>query len=275
MAPTGQRRHANPMTTAPRVRWRVLAQPEEHGAWGLWLEPALLGLLLAPSLAGGLLATAGLAALLAQQPLGVALADRRRARRYPRTRAAEGLALAFAGLAFAFVVATFASTPQADWAWPLMIALPLAALQLADDSAWRGRTLRPQLAGAAAIAALAPMVALAGGAPPGLAWGVGAALAARNVSSVAYLRARLRRQRGLPAPLSAAAATNILAPLVALALAASGTIPAGSLLGFSVLALRAVWGLRAGAPAARPMHLGIAEMAYGLALVALIAWRAT
>jgi hypothetical protein len=53
----------------PRVSWRALALPVEHGGWGFVVEPLVLGLVLVPSGAGACLAGAALAAFLVRHPL--------------------------------------------------------------------------------------------------------------------------------------------------------------------------------------------------------------
>ena len=72
-------------TEPPTVPWRPVALPAEHGGWGFLAEPVVLGLVLAPSAAGLCLALAALAAFLARHPLRLALIDRRKGVRYPRT----------------------------------------------------------------------------------------------------------------------------------------------------------------------------------------------
>ena len=87
------------------VRIRTVALPNEHGGWGLALEPVALGLLVAPSPAGFFLAVATLGAFLKRHPFKIVAGDRRRGRRFPRTAVAERFALLYACLALAGLLA--------------------------------------------------------------------------------------------------------------------------------------------------------------------------
>jgi hypothetical protein len=257
------------------VRLRPLIVPQEHGVYPLWAEPVLLGLLLAPSLAGVAIAVAGAAGVLAQQPAALALADLRRGRRYPRTRvaASAAAALAVAGvllLAFAVGAAPAPFGADAWWAALALAAAP-AAVQLAEDRRFRGKSLLAQAAGAVALAGLATAVALAGGAPPALAWSAWVALALRVAASIPATRTRLRRARGrapdvapaligaalLPAAAAWAAWTGWASPLVAAVAVAVG--------------LRAAWASRPDAKAVTPTRIGVGETVVGLLWVAVLA----
>ncbi len=76
------------MTTGS-VRLRPIALPVEHGGWGFLGAPIVLGLWVAPSVAGFWLSLAALGVFLTRQPLKLALGDRQRGKRYPRTVWAE------------------------------------------------------------------------------------------------------------------------------------------------------------------------------------------
>ncbi|HET7746071.1 MAG TPA: YwiC-like family protein, partial [Vicinamibacteria bacterium] len=114
------------------VSWRQVALPVEHGGWGLLAEPLVLGLILAPSAAGAALAIAGLLAFLARHPLKIALTDRRRGSRHPRTAAAERMAAAYAAGALLALGLAAPVLPASAW-MVIAAAAPLAAVQLAYD----------------------------------------------------------------------------------------------------------------------------------------------
>lgn len=247
----------------PRPRMRPVALPAEHGGWALLLEPALAGLVAAPTVAGGLLALAALGAFLARHPLGLALADRRRGRRYPRTALAERFALGY-GLGAALALGLAALLAPSPF-WPaLLAAAPLGLAQLAYDLRRRGRALPAELAGALALAALAPAILLAAGREPAAALALWALLAARSIPAILSIRCRLRRARGEPAPAWPALLAHGLALAVGLALAAAGAGPWIAVALLAVLLLRASIGL---APRARPtpaVTIGLQELAFGI-----------
>ena len=136
---------------------RAVAMPSEHGGWGLTIEPGLLGLLVAPSLAGACLAVAALVLFMLRTPLELALVDRRRQRRLPRTRLAERVAAAEAVL-LVVLVAVAAVTAHdiaggsrrwsrrrwSRWSWPTTSARGGAVLSLSSPVRWRSRLWLPR-----------------------------------------------------------------------------------------------------------------------------------
>jgi hypothetical protein len=251
-----------------------LLRPQEHGVYGLYAEPVLLGLALAPSLAGVAVALAGAAAIVAQQPAALALADLRRGRRYPRTVVAARLASIGAAVAVtALVVAAFlaglwpADGAIAAWWAPVLLALVPAGVQFAADRALKGKTGWAQTTGALALAALAPAIALAGGAPPALAWSAWGWLGLRVLVSIPNVRARLRLARGRPARLTPPRLAALPLPLGAVVGWAAGWIGPLPLAVAVAIAARSLWTLRRAAPAVPAVRVGIAETVVGLAWV--------
>lgn len=254
----------------PRVRWKTLALPNEHGAWAFLLEPVLLGMLVLPSAPGAALIVAGFGGLLMQHPLSLALADARRGRRYPRTLPAWGLAALYALVAGLGLGAALALRAGPGAFLALALALPLAGLQLAFDAKNQGRHAWPELAGAVALGSLAAAIVLAGGGTWVLALSLWGVIALRNVPSILYVRTRLRVGRGQPARPAVPVSLQALALLPVAALVAWGPLPASSVVAFAILAVRAALGLRPGAPKVRPARTGALEMVYGLLTVAIV-----
>ena len=206
------------------VPWRAVALPAEHGGWGFLTEPVVLGLVLAPSAAGLCLALAALAAFLARHPLRLWLIDRRKGVRYPRTALAERVFAAYAAATLALAAAAFALASSSFWL-PLAVAAPIGLVALAFDARGRSREALPEAAGAVALGASAAAIALAGGAPAAFAWGAWALLALRAVTSVLYVRARIRLDRGLAAGPRAVHAGHAAALAAATGLASVGLGP--------------------------------------------------
>jgi hypothetical protein len=254
-----------------RVALRPIALPIEHGGWGFLAEPVLLGMLVAPSWAGLALGLAALGAFLARHPLKLALADRRKAVRYPRTAWAERFACLYAGLALLALVAAFATAHAGFWL-PLALAAPLGLIQLRLDLDSRGREMMPELLGAVALTSLAASMLLAGGFSTLAALVAWLILAVRGTVSVLYVRARFRLDRGLDPRLGLAWASHISGLLLLAALASLGLAPRLAAFAFAMLLARALVGLSRFRRPVRPQTIGLQELALGLATVVLLAF---
>jgi hypothetical protein len=249
---------------------KTVAIPNEHGGWGFLFEPILLGLLIAPSGAGGWLALAAIGVFLSRHPLRLALNDRRRGKRYPRTQLAERVAGAYLLVGgVAFVLAVLAA-PLA-FLLPMAVAAPFAAVQLYFDARNRSRELAPELLGAVALAATAPAIVISGGVGLGLAFALWGILAWRAVASILYVRARLRLERGEPAPAVVPLAAHALGAVALLVAAVAGLLPWLAALAAIALTMRAAWGLSDRRRRVRASIVGVQEISYGLLLVFLVA----
>jgi hypothetical protein len=93
---------------------------------------------------------------------------------------------------------------------------------------------------------------------------------ARIAPAILYVRARLRRMRGV----AELAATPLLAhvgDLVLIAgLAAARLAPWTAMVAMAVLLGRAVWGLSPRRPAVRPAVVGTQELAYGMLMIVML-----
>lgn len=254
----------------PNVLWKPVALPVEHGGWGFLAEPVALGLVLAPGAAGTTLALAALAAFLARHPFRLWLSDWRKGARYPRTRLAAGFAAGYAGLAVLLLIAASVLAPLPFWP-ALLAAAPIGLVALASDARGRSRDALAEVAGAAALGATATAIALAGGAAPAFAWTAWALLALRAVTSVLYVRARIRLDRGLAAGPGLVLATHVLALAAAIQLARFGWAPWLGAGAFLLLLARAAHGLSERRSRLRPQALGYQELGYGLATLMLLA----
>lgn len=252
-------------------RLRSIALPVEHGGWGLLAEPIVLGLALAPSRSGAWLAVATTAAFLSRHPLRLVLADRRRAVRYARTALAERVALAYMASALGALLLALAFTATPFWL-PIALATPLAVVQIHQDARGRSRVLAAELSGALALASVVAAITLARG------WRVQDALllwlllSARAATSVVYVRARLRLDRGAS---DAGAASVVVAHVAGLALvsalAALALVPWFAAVALMVLLARAAHGLSSHRRPLMPKALGFRELGFGTLTIALLA----
>ncbi|MFL6254097.1 MAG: YwiC-like family protein [Pyrinomonadaceae bacterium] len=253
------------------VRVRTVALPVEHGGWGLTLEPVALGLLVAPSPVGFFLSVATMGAFLARHPLKIVAGDRRRGRRFPRTPVAERCAAIYAAVAAAGLLFAVLMADGYTFLWPLLLAAPLASVQLVYDAKGESRSLWPELAGAAALAGVATSIALAGGWKSVPAYGLWAVLIARAVPAILYVRARLNRLHGKHASGATVIAGHVAALAVVAALACAKAVPILAPAALAVLLLRAAHGLAESGPSVTARRIGIREIVYGALTVALVA----
>jgi len=195
------------MPSSRKPTLRSVALPAEHGGCGLTLEPGILGVLVAPSVAGLLLGMAALLAFLVRTPLRLVLIGRRRTGDRPRSviglermrLATRIAALELVGIGVAVVAtALLASDPM--WWLPMVVAVPLFAVALWFDMRSLSRHLVPQIVGSVAIAGVAAMGALAGGATWPVAIGAWVILGARILSSIPHVRAQVLRLHRQDAP---------------------------------------------------------------------------
>jgi hypothetical protein len=257
-------------TKARHIPLKAIALPNEHGAWGFWLEPALLGMLLAPSWSGTGLVLASLAALFLQHPLSLFLSDKRRGRIFPRTP----LALQFAGIYSIFVLFGLLLTSITATSFlflvPLVLAAPFAFTQLEHKSRNKGRSLWAELSGATAMSALAPSLLLLGDFSILSALAIWILLLVRSLPSILYVRARLRLERGENADqftplISSIVACGVTALLVYLKLLPVFVLPV-----MVVLFIRAAFGLSMMRGSTRARTVGMLELVYGLLVVGAV-----
>lgn len=253
------------------MRLRTIALPVEHGAWGFWLEPALLGLLVAWSGAGAALVVAALAALLLQTPLSLALGDVRRGRTYPRTRLAARVAALYALVLAAALAIAFASAGTALLLVPALVAVPLALAQLWFDAHGRARELVPETLGALAMNALAPCIALAAGWGLVPALGLWALLAARTVPTIVYVRARLRLERGHVVATHWVWGTHLVAVAGVAMAVMLGDLAWFALAPFVWLTLRAAVGVSRVRVSVPAKVVGFRELAFGVVAAVVVA----
>ena len=256
-------------TGLTKSTFRNVAIPNEHGGWMFLLEPALIGLAAGFSAPGALLTLAALSAFLTRHPLKLALDDHRKGRQVPRTAWATRFALLYAGCAVAAFGAVLL-TAQQPFLLPLLIATPLVLIQAYLDAYKRSRELLAELSGSIAMGALASATLLLAGWDIEVAFAAWAIVITRAVTSILYVRARLRLERGNAiSPVRVWICHTVALLLVGL-LAYLDLVPwltvAAVLLWFG----RAVLGLTTLRRPARAQTVGIHETILGISTVILV-----
>jgi hypothetical protein len=267
----GSKKANNGAARAGVVRVRSVALPVEHGGWGFTLEPIILGLLVAPSLSGLFLAITTMAAFLARHPLKLAMADHRRGRRLARTPIAERFVLLYSMLATLGLLAAIMTASSYDFLLPLVLAAPLALIQILYDRVNRSRALLPELAGSTAMAAIASSIALSADWPRPLAFALWAILAARIIPTIIYVRARLKILHGQQASTLTVLIMHILALAVALALLWAKLASALAVVALLILLIRALLGFLRRDQTVNAKQIGIRELGFGAITVIAVA----
>lgn len=261
---------ANPTTQTAHRNWRAVALPTEHGGWSFISEPILLGLLLAPTWPGLALGVAAFAAFLLRQPLKLLLKDWRAGRAVPRTMTARRFVLLYGGVLLAAGALMLLALPTVEALLPLALALPLLGALLAADLRGQSRALGVELAGALAPGGIASALALIGGWALAPALGLWMALAAKAITAVLYVRARLRLERGEAVNGGLAVGAHAVALAILGAAVVWGLLPITAPVAMLVLLARAAVGLSALRKPRPPKIIGMQEIGYGLLFVLLI-----
>lgn len=250
-------------------RLRSVALPAEHGGWSLLLEPIALGLLLAPAIPGLFLSLAAVGAFLTRHPFKLAVGAWRRKRRSARTVVAERFALVYLCVAI-FGLAFAIDTGGSSLLLPLLLALPIAIVQLVYDATGRSRALIPELAGSIAAAAVATAIAMTGGAARPVAFGLWVIVVARTVPTILYIRARLRMLHGKEASSTGVIVVHALAVLVVTGLTSLQLAPVLAVVAMLVLLLRAMFGFSKIDRHVTAKKLGMREVAFGAITIFLV-----
>lgn len=253
-----------------RVNVKSVALPSEHGGWSFLLEPILLGLLIAGSWQGLLSGIAALGVFLIHQPLKIAVKDRRKGNVIPRTLLAERFVIGYGLLAVIPMLMLILTQPMSlllSAAVPIALAIPAAGVQLYFDARNQSRKLWPELAGAAALAMIAPAIAVLGGWQVSVALILWVIVTARALPAILYVRTRLKVEHGKPADTLPAVLSHGVALILIFALAVLRVVPVLTILPFVVLAGRAWLGLSRYRTPRPAKIIGFQEIAYGLLTV--------
>ncbi|MBK8146824.1 MAG: YwiC-like family protein [Acidobacteria bacterium] len=245
-----------------KVRTRGIALPNEHGAWGFLFEPLVVALAIAFSMPAAWIALTYVGAFLMRQPLKVYVADRIAGRDLPQTSVALKFALYF-GLIYVVGVAGSLAFADLRSFIPILLVAPLGVYQIYADASKQSRNLVPELTGAVAISSSITVIALASGFEAGTAYALWGVFAARLIPSIVYVRNRLRLEKGKDYLYFPAIFAHVAGIACVALLAVNGLIPKLPLVIFSVLLIRAAWGLSSYRKKVKAMRIGIWEVIYG------------
>jgi hypothetical protein len=148
-----------------------------------------------------------------------------------------------------------------------VVALPFGVIFFVQDAQNQSRSWQAELAGPIAFAAVASCIALIGGWATAPALALWAVLVARALTSVLYIRTRLRLDRGRAHQARWVIAVHLGALLAVTSLVRFGLLPLAVVGVFALLLLRTIWGLSRFRRAASVQALGITEIGWGLATV--------
>jgi hypothetical protein len=219
--------------------------PAEHGSWSWLLVPFLSGVLVAGawSLPATLVLVGGLAAFLIRQPATVWFRARAGRGRAGDGRLAAGWTI---GLGVAALLALLGLLAMGR-SMLLWLAVPLVAvlalyLWAAHRRRADTRTLGMELAGAAALAGMAPAAYTAvTGRIDALVWALWALLAAQNVLGALYVRGRIAATHGRPLASRPALLAHAIALSAVSVAALAGAVPWLALIPFAGFMIRALW----------------------------------
>lgn len=258
------------MTATRTPKLRPIALPTEHGGWAFLYEPILLGLLLAPSVAGFLLGISGLFVFLLHQPLKIALKDRIKGRRFPRTAWAERFVLGYGAVALLAFTIVFLTQPQ-DFLLPLSLGVPFALVQVYFDSRNDSRHMLAEICGAIALATLAPAIAILAGRSWEFAFLLWLLMSLRAVTSILYVRARLRILRNAEPLLMLVHTSHAAALVIGIVLYLVAGLPLLAVIALGLLWLRAIFALNHKTWFVTAKQVGISEVIFGLIYIAILA----
>ena len=255
--------NAQAIPVRSKIPAKSVALPIEHGAWGFLFEPLLAGVILAPSLAAPFISLFVVGAFLSRQPLKFLLGDWLQKRRLPRTEIARRFSLIFCSIAAVGFLGSLVFAPGHSLL-PFAAVAPIVGFLIYQDVGRHSRELVPELGAALALASSIAVVALADGFTASLSAALWAAMVARLVPSVLYVRERIKLEKGKPfsqfwSHFAHIAALVLVGTLYYFSLGSSLTV-----LMSAFLAGRAIYGLSGSAPKMTAKVLGVREVIYGV-----------
>ncbi len=180
------------------MKLSTLALPQEHGAWGFFLEASLLGLLLGYSSSAAFLFCASLAIFLSYQPFKLLLLRLKFHQPWDDDGArAVAVLIAYGILFAAFLWFSKVCHRSTIWIW-FAAGIPFGLFQIFYSWRQKLRSVQAELMGALGLSLVAPILLSASG------WGfqqgllIWCLLSLRIFPSVFYVRTIIRRSKSMP-----------------------------------------------------------------------------
>lgn len=256
------------IASARKIKLSQIALPAEHGSWGFLLEPLVAALAIAFSSGGIWISIMVIGAFLARRPLQVLINQRNVPAGEMKAAALKFLAVFSLFAAIGLVGAILTSSLVV--LIPLATALPVAVFQLYIESTTRGRHLIAEVSGAFVMPASAASIVLADGGGWPFAAAVWFFFVARFVPSILYIRNRLNLEKGKRSSMLLPVGLHAVALVTVTMLAAAGYLPLLIIPAFVLLFARSIYGLSRYRRRVKAMKIGVAEVVYGLVVVAAL-----
>lgn len=252
------------------IRLKSIALPVEHGGWAFLIEPLLLGLLLAPSISAFFITVSAFGVFLIYQPLQIAVKDRLKQKRYPRTGYAERFAAGYGIAAVGGLVGALLTAKEV-FLPPILLAIPFTILQMLFVLRGNGRSALAEISGALALSVSVGAIVMADGWSLTIALALCLILAVRASTSILFVRTCLQRVRGEASDATLPIIAQTVGTLIILTVVLFHLLPWTSLLAMIILLMRAVYGLYLERTTLVARTVGFRELGYGLLTVLLIA----
>lgn len=250
------------VSTKRDARLRGIALPIEHGSWGFLFEPMLAGLLIAPSFAAIWISLLMIGAFLTRQPLKIWLTDLKAQRKLPQTTVAIKFTSIYGIIFLAGLTGCLYFVKLENFV-PFLLISPLIIYQIYCDASRQSRNLLPEITGAIAISSSIAVIALADNRTFISSFALWLIFIARLISSIIYVRNRLRLEKGKEFSFITNFLINLTAVLFIGCLTYFGLSSILTLIMFLILFGRSIWGLSPYRKKVKAMKIGIWEVIYG------------
>jgi len=250
----------------PKIRFRQIALPTEHGGWGLLFESLIAGLAIALSPAAPWIALMTVGAFLTRQPLRIFILDRMGMRVKERSIAALKFIGLFSSIFFIGAAGTLYTIHIAALT-PFLLIVPLAAMQMYWDVNRKSRELIPELSGAISMSSSIAVIALAAGMSSTTAAALWILFVSRGIPSILYVRERLKLEKGKHFSRSLPTIAHIAALIGVAILVYNRLLPYLVIFAMAILLIRTVSGLSPRRRKLKAMQIGIREVIYGTMIV--------